>query len=50
MKKIVLSTLLLLVFSSVFAQNTIQDNKLDWWHYFGTFKIAKQFSIHSEYQ
>jgi hypothetical protein len=52
MKKIVLSTLLLLVFSSVFAQNTrIQDNnQIGWLGYFGTFKIAKQFSIHSEYQ
>ncbi|MFV8363242.1 DUF2490 domain-containing protein [Flavobacterium sp. ZT3P35] len=52
MKKIVLSTLLLLVFSSVFAQSTrIQDNnQIGWLGYFGTFKIAKQFSIHSEYQ
>ena len=52
MKKIVLSTLLLLTFSSVFAQNTrIQDNnQIGWLGYFGTFKIAKQFSIHSEYQ
>ena len=52
MKKIVLSTLLPLVFSSVFAQSTrIQDNnQIGWLGYFGTFKIAKQFSIHSEYQ
>lgn len=52
MKKIVLSTLLLLLCSSVFAQNTrLQDNnQIGWLGYFGTFKIANQFSIHSEYQ
>lgn len=52
MKKIVLYTLLLLLYSSVFAQNTrLQEhNQIGWLGYFGTFKIANQFSIHSEYQ
>ncbi len=52
MKKIVLSTLLLLICSSVFAQNTrLQDNnQIGWFGYFGTFKIANKYSIHTEYQ
>ena len=52
MKKIVLSTLLLLLGSSVFAQNTRlhDNNQIGWLGYFGTFKIANQYSIHTEYQ
>ena len=52
MNKTVFTILLMIVGSITFAQNTrIQDaNKIGWINYFGTFKIAEKYSIHSEYQ
>ena len=37
---------------SAFSQNTRikNNNDIGWYNYFGTFKVAKKFSIHSEYQ
>jgi hypothetical protein len=52
MKKTLFLVLFLLLLNTVFAQNTrLQDrNQIGWFGYFGNFKIAKQYSIHSEYQ
>jgi len=53
MKIIILFTVFYLAgFANLNAQNTrINDpNHIGWYNYFGTFKIAKQFSIHTEYQ
>ena len=52
MKKILFLALFVLIVHPAFAQNTrIHDrNEIGWIGYFGTFKVAKQYSIHSEYQ
>ena len=52
MKKIRFLALVLLFLNTATAQNTrLHDrNQIGWLGYFGTFKIAKQFSIHTEYQ
>ena len=53
MRKSILFFFLCVAFlSESYAQNTrIQDgNQMGWYNYFGTFKIAKKFRIHSEYQ
>ena len=49
---ILLSILSVAGISNLQAQNTrINDhNQIGWYNYFGTFKIANKFSIHSEYQ
>lgn len=48
-----ISTLILIIsFSTVAAQNSRinSNNTIGWFNYFGTFKLDKKFSIHSEYQ
>jgi opacity protein-like surface antigen len=50
--KILFFTLIGLINCALTAQNTrIKDaNNIGWYNYFGTFKVAEKFSIHSEYQ
>lgn len=45
-------TMLSVTGNIVFSQNTrITDhNQIGWYNYFGTFKVAEKYSIHSEYQ
>lgn len=52
MGKILILLCFLLFAPTLSAQNTrIQDpNQIGWLGYFGTFKVGKQYSIHSEYQ
>ena len=53
MRIIVLFTLIYIAgVSNLIAQNTriIDHNQLGWYNYFGNFKIAEKFSIHTEYQ
>jgi opacity protein-like surface antigen len=53
MKNTILSALSLILFVNIaIAQNTrINDhNQIGWYNYFGTLKIAQNYSIHSEYQ
>lgn len=50
--RLLITGLLLVCFSNIKAQNTriIDQNEIGWINYFGTFKIAEKYSIHSEYQ
>jgi hypothetical protein len=50
--KLLISGFLLLFISNNEAQNTrLNDhNQIGWINYFGTFKIAEKYSLHSEYQ
>jgi hypothetical protein len=50
--KLLIAGLLFVFWSNLQSQNTrINDqNEIGWFNYFGTFKIAKKYSIHSEYQ
>lgn len=50
--KLLISVFLILIVSHIKAQNTrLNDhNQIGWINYFGTFKIAEKYSIHSEYQ
>ena len=52
MRKILFILFFVLFTPTLFAQNTrIQDrNQIGWLGYFGSFKVGKQYSIHSEYQ
>ena len=54
MKKsiIVLTVMLSFLGNISFSQNTrLRDNNnIGWYNYFGTFKVAEKFSIHTEYQ
>lgn len=52
MRKIPILLCFVLFAPTLSAQNTrIQDrNQIGWLGYFGTFKVGKQYSIHSEYQ
>ena len=50
--RLLITGFLLVCFSNIKAQNTriIDQNEIGWINYFGTFKIAEKYSIHSEYQ
>lgn len=50
--KIFLSFFLLILSISLFGQNNRinTSNTIGWYNYFGTFKLNKKFSIHTEYQ
>ena len=54
MRKIAFTFLLIAIFASnsIHAQNTRLNNynSIGWYNYFGTFKVAKKFGIHTEYQ
>lgn len=54
MRKIAFTFLLITIFASnsIHAQNTRLNNynSIGWYNYFGTFKVAKKFGIHTEYQ
>lgn len=52
MRKTFTLFIIMLFFNEVHSQNTrINDhNQIGWYNYFGTFKIAKKYSIHTEYQ
>ncbi|HAH54892.1 MAG TPA: DUF2490 domain-containing protein [Flavobacterium sp.] len=52
MSRLLITGFLLLCLSTIKAQNTriIDQNQIGWFNYFGTFKIAEKYSIHSEYQ
>jgi hypothetical protein len=52
MRKTIFFFLVMLFLNNAYSQNTrLKDpNQIGWLGYFGTYKIAKQYSIHSEYQ
>ena len=52
MRKLLSLFIIILFLNNAYSQNTrLQDhNKIGWYNYFGTFKIAEKYSIHSEYQ
>lgn len=52
MKAFITITLLYFSFQNAFAQNTrlTDQNAIGWYNYFGTFKLANKFGIHTEYQ
>ena len=54
MKKheVILIAMLSLMGNIVFSQNNrIKDNNnIGWYNYFGTFKVAEKYSVHTEYQ